>query len=125
MFNLEKTLEGFSIQTIGGYNARIICHNRKMEKNGINYPLVVFVQGKDNDNEQIISYTEDGEPMNGNLNYKLIMAPIKKEAWINLYKYHNGIMIGCQQPFHSYEEAFNSHVPNDDYIDTIKIEWNE
>ena len=114
-FDLKAAKAGKPVCTRGGKKARIICFDRKFYHDGYNYPIVAMVN--DNDNELVHAYTQDGlliGNMEGELD--LMMLPEKKEGWVNLYK-------SSAHP--TKEEAMKYRNKCNDYIDTIKISWEE
>lgn len=56
-----------------------------------------------------------------------MMFPQKKEGWVNVYKSYNvGKKIPCMASIYpTKEEAKKSSVVGFDYVDTVKIEWEE
>ena len=120
-FNLEEYLANPNrkIVTRDGINVRIICTDRLAE-----YPVVALLYFEENEGyslEQIVTYTRKGHfNMDFENSLDLFFAPEKKEGWINIYKDNCTIMY----IYHSKEDAFNNR-REDDYITTIKIEWEE
>lgn len=113
-FNLEEAKAGKPVYTRDGHKARIICFDRKLYHDGYNYPIVAMV--KDNDNELVYAYTQDGllvGNMEGGLD--LMMLAEKKEGWVNVYK---------DNLYNTESEAKKAHL-KEGYIDTIKISWKE
>lgn len=124
-FNLEEYLKNPSrkVVTGSGKNVRIICTDAKC---GAFHPIITLVE-EPNGNESIVTYTNEGhyyssEPSKVN---DLFFAPEKKEGWINIYhgnyrgRVPSHIIYSCE------EEANNAIVSGDNYITTIKIEWEE
>lgn len=115
-FNLQEYLANPSRQVVtrDGRKLRIICTDRK---NHNSYPIIALVES-DEDDEKIRSYTIDGKwSVNGvESRFDLFFAPEKKVGWMNLYKnlVHN-----------SEEVAKKIAAGDEDYITTIKIEWEE
>ena len=120
-FNLEEYLANPNrkIVTRDGINVRIICTDRLAE-----YPVVALLYFEENEGyslEQIVTYTRKGHfNMDFENSLDLFFASEKKEGWINIYKDNCTIM----NIYHSKEDAFNNR-QEDDYITTIKIEWEE
>lgn len=129
-FNLKEYLKDPSrkIVTRDGRSVRIICTDCRMKL----FPIVgLLCLDNDNDEEEIISYNEDGRYFMSSADSErdLFFAPEKKEGWINIYKYttltqHSSIVADRSYVYSSKQDAFYS---KDDkgYIDTIKIEWEE
>lgn len=121
-FSLEAAKQGKPVCTRDGRKARIICFDRKLYHDGYNYPIVAMVNDNDNDNEIVHAYTQDGllvGNMEGDLD--LMMLPEKKEGCINIYNGDNSYNTGSI--YSSKEEAEKQK--DIDYVDTIKIEWEE
>lgn len=122
-FDLEAAKAGKPVYTRDGRKVRIICFDAKCIK-----PIVALIQGSDN-SEQIEYYTENGVFSNGGTgkNRDLMMFPQKKEGWVNVYKSYNvGKKIPCMASIYpTKEEAKKSSVVGFDYVDTVKIEWEE
>ena len=125
-FSLEKYLANPSrkVVTRDGRRARIICTDMNYQ----NYPIVALVQISDkHPKEGINTYTE-----NGKLDFEhpyrddLFFAPENHEGWVNLYKWANkdcAYYIGSI--YNSKAEAENKRDTSDNYVATIKLEWEE
>ena len=113
-FNLDEYLKNPSrkVVTRDGRNARIICTDAKG-----NCPVVGLV---DYENYEVaLNVTKNGK-IDGVLD--LFFAPEKHEGWINVYKAGNTPHSDtCVWP--TEEEA--KKWANDDYVATVKIEWEE
>ena len=114
-FDIQKAREGKPVCTRDGRKARIICFDLKNEE----YPIVAAI-GNDS-SETLLCYTINGEIVRGN--YKsdkdLMMLPEKKEGWVNIYR---------SQIYNTLErakEAYKRTCNEDNYLQTIKIEWEE
>ena len=124
-FSLEKYLANPSrkVVTRDGLNARIICTDRK----DLDFPIIALIENISGGGETTIYYTKDGKfYINGSTDYDLFFAPEKHEGWANLYKlankdcaYYTGSI------FNSKAEAENKRLTSDNYVTTIKIEWEE
>ena len=110
-FSLEAAKAGKPICTRDRRKARIICFDLK---NG-NHPIVAAVECEEY--EVILYYTIKGE-ISENIKSEndLMMLPEKKEGWVNLYK---------SSAHSTKEEAMKYRNKCDDYIDTIKVSWEE
>lgn len=119
-FNLELAKAGYPVCTKTGKPARIICFDRKNEE----YPLIVLITCPGG-TEEPTPCTENGESMisHGDSN-NLMMASVKKEGWINLYKDNEGVYTGSVRIYPSKESAL-SDCNFRNYFDTIKIQWEE
>ena len=119
-FDLELAKKGHPVCTRAGLPAKIICFDRKAP-----YPVVVLVE-KDN-MEFVECYKENGQYNKGNKQspYDLMMALIRHEGWVNIYK-ENGEWKTSEYIFPTEQEARNDwpRSPKDP-IYTAKIEWEE
>lgn len=121
-FNLEEAKAGKPVCTRDGRRARIICWDMKG-----GYPIVALIEDKDW-GETISGYDKHGHIWCHNFTedmkrYDLMMAPEKKEGWINLYRTSTGVST-CGPVCRTKEHAFEGRIKAD-YITTIKIEWEE
>lgn len=121
-FNLKEHLANPSkkIVTREGKEARIVCTNRKANDKSIIVALVKDSKG----NEWATYYNKEGKLFSDeDYNIDLFFVSEKKEGYVNIYKniYKNN---SISQIYDSYEEAFNSRAI-DNYVTTIKIEWEE
>lgn len=124
-FNLEKYLKNPSrkVVTRDGRKARIICIDAKN-----NYPIVALVETQTNDEEHIFSFTKYGgwsivveETIND-----LFFATEKHEGWVNLLQDLNGNnYVGSPIIYKTKENAEKDGKECNNYISTVKIEWEE
>ena len=120
-FSVEKYLENPNrkVVTRDGRSVRIICTDAKGD-----YPVVALVEiynGAENvfrleENGHFYYDTEDSRD--------LFFAPVKKSAWINLYKM-NSIISPGPRAYDTKEEAESAVGDKSCCISTIKIEWEE
>ena len=104
--------------TRDGLNARIICTNKK----GVN-PIVALVTKDNSGTEFAYTYTENGKFFEGIITkFDLFFAPEKHEGWVNVYKAGN--TPHSDTCIWTTEEEAKKWV-NDDYVATVKIEWEE
>lgn len=115
LFDLNAAKVGKPVCTRDRRKARIICFDAKFPKTG---NIVTLVE-KENGEEVILYHYDDGHCSIGR-GYDLMMSTEKKEGWINIYK--GGLL--DTKSYSSKEEAV-SKASRVDYIDTIKIEWEE
>lgn len=122
-FDLKEYLENTErkVVTKNGYPVRIICTDRK----GLSTKPIVALITIPNGDEVIKSFWENGIETNGTeYENDLFFAPVKHEGWINLYRDHNGdynvsIINNTEQ------DAKEGADGDNDYITTIKIEWED
>lgn len=120
-FDFEAAKAGKPVCTRDGRKARIICFDTI---NKGNYPIIALLEDKGC--EAIFYYNKDGK-CNVGTEIDLMMLPEKKEGWVNVYKSYN---VGKKTPciasiYPTKEEAKKSSVVGLDYVDTVKIEWEE
>ena len=124
-FSLEKYLANPSrkVVTRDGRNARIVSTDRRYE----NYPIVALVQISDNYiNEEVYTYTKDGEfEAEQSTRHDLFFAPETHEGWINVYRYSDGGHAYAGAVYDSKEVAEKRKTIDENYVTTIKIEWEE
>ena len=118
-FDLEAAKAGKPVCTRDGRPARIICFDKKAGR-----PIVALVEGGDG-TEILECYHNDGECSHYETsNNDLMMLSEKKVGWINVYK---GGKMDADFIYPTKETAVeNIFQPmKDNYIDTIKVEWEE
>ena len=112
-FNLEQAKAGKPVQTRDGRKARIICFDMK----GGEFPIVALVQT--GGEEGVFHYTLEGNYYRTSTTQSdLVMVPVKKTGWINIYPFNCGEFI-----YNTKERAVQN--ANCNVVDTIKIEWEE
>lgn len=124
-FDLEAAKAGKPVCTRDGRKARIICFDR----NASSYNIVALIECKNfpNKEEEVKVYTNDGKYIRSEKNcYDLMMLPEKHEGWVNVYN-SLGVITFSHNPFDTKEEALTAEIesPHKDYVDTVKIEWEE
>ena len=122
-FSLEKYLANPSrkLVTGDGRKVKILCTNRKSP-----YPIVALVENHDSNNEDVYSYRENGLYSLFSLSEQnnLFFAPEKHEGWINVYRNSSGhVYTGAV--YDSKEDAEKRKESGENYVTTIKIEWEE
>ena len=114
-FDLQAAKAGKPVRTRDGRKVRIICFD---SKNDPRRPIVALVEH--NDNELLYEYTIEGKERFSHISTTgtsdLMMLPEKKEGWVNVYKHF---------AYRTKEEAQSNINPDNEFIDTIKIEWEE
>ena len=124
-FDLKEYLANPSrkVVTRNGRNVRIICTDKK----GFDYPIVALIENKLEGLEGALYYTKDGKYIaNESSDSDLFFAPEKHEGWVNLYKWTNkdcAYYIGSM--YNSKADAEKRKVIDENYVTTIKIEWEE
>ena len=123
-FKIEKYLAKPSrkLVTRDGRNARIVSTDRRYE----NYPIVALVQISDNYiNEEVYTYSKDGEfEVEQSTRHDLFFAPETHEGWINVYR-NNDSHTYAGAVYDSKEDAEKRKIIDENYVTTIKIEWEE
>ena len=122
-FSLEKYLANPSrkVVTRDGRNARIICTDMK----STTYP-VVALREDGSGYEQIFTFSKNGEyTVNESSRNDLFFAPETHEGWINVYRYSDGGHAYAGAVYDSKEDAEKRKIIDENYVTTIKIEWEE
>ena len=123
-FDLKEYLANPSrkLVTGDGRKVKILCTNRKSP-----YPIVALVENHDNDNENVYSYREDGLYSLFSLSEEnnLFFAPEKGEGYINVYRNRDSGHTYAGAVYDSQEDAKKRKAFDENYVTTIKIEWEE
>lgn len=118
-FNLEAAKAGKPVCTRGGRKARIVCFDANDER-----PIIALLEFECENGdyvEKIETYYKNGKVHeDSEWNNDLMMLPEKHEGWVNVYK--GGLL--DSKVYDTRKEAFDKASPND-YIATVKIEWEE
>lgn len=122
-FNLQEYLKNPSrkIVTRDWRTVRIICTDFQSDK-----PIIGLVKDKEENKERAYNFSEDGrqypteDVIESNLD--LFFVPIKKEGWVNIYQDNK---FKWNSIFDTKEEAEEIGKSLDNYITTIKIEWEQ
>ena len=122
-FNLQEYLKNPSrkIVTRDWRTVRIICTDFQSDK-----PIIGLVKDKEENKERAYNFSEDGKQyptedvVESNLD--LFFVPIKKEGWVNIYQDNE---LKCNSIFDTKEKAEEIGKSLDNYITTIKIEWEQ
>lgn len=130
-FDLEAAKAGKPVCTRDGRKARIICFDAK-RKDGKN--IMALIPSKEYPGfEDLVAYPNNGNYHGGHENDgDLMMLPEKKEGWVNIYNRNRPrtssencyIMTGVSV-FETKEGAISCIDKDKEYIDTVKIEWEE
>lgn len=123
-FNLDEYLANPTKKLItrGGQEVkRVLCTDIKGK-----YPIVVVIENRDGNTEQVISLTKDGKYFDCNSdNEDIFFAPEKHEGWVNVFEDTCGDRGVGSRIFNSKEDAEKGAKNFNGYITTIKIEWEE
>ena len=85
-----------------------------------NYPVKATIN-----NQLTSNFTASGlSQLDRETEYDLFFVPEKHEGWMNLYKDGKNYCPG-KLVYPTKEEAKHSAVLNEEYIETVKIEWEE
>ena len=125
-FSLEKYLANPSrkVVTRNGRNVRIVCTDRR----DLNFPIITLIERElgEGEGEVIYAHTKDGIYCNTcPTTYDLFFVPEKHEGWINVYRYSDGGHAYTGGVYDSKEDAEKRKVIDENYVTTIKIEWEE
>ena len=123
-FNLEKYLANPSrkVVTRNGRNVRIVCTDMKYKL----YPILALEEIPDDNSEYVYAFTKDGNYEIGDLSiHDLFFAPEKHEGWINVYRHSDGGHAYTGAVYDSKEDAEKRKESGENYVTTIKIEWEE
>lgn len=121
-FSLEEYLKNPNreVVTRDGRKVRIICTDRKGDT-----PIIALVHSADDGQEFGCAFYSDGKYfIDKDDEFDLFFAPVKHEGWMNLYKKNFGRVIG-DWVYNSEKEAKKTAAGDEDYITTIKVEWEE
>lgn len=125
-FSLEEYLENPNrkIVTRDGRDVRIICTDRESGDNGEIVALIKHNMNGVNE-ERILSYSQNGKVYdNYESSWDLFFAPTKKKGWMNIYTNRSVGLVGGTI-YNSEQKARDVGSGYTDYVDTIKIEWEE
>ena len=124
-FSLQEYLKNPSrkVVTRDGRSVRVICTDRRTT----NRPIIALVEICDNFNEDIFTYTKDGEfNVYYSSRYDLFFASEKKEGWINIFKVACADAYLKESRIYSSKEIAESEGRRlNNYLSTIKIEWED
>ena len=119
-FSLEKYLANPSrkLVTRDGCPVRILCTDKK----SYNEQIVGLIMG-DNGMEFISTWTQQGKQyVNTDTPNDLFFAPETHEGWINVYR-NNDSHTYAGAVYDSKEDAEKRKTIDENYVTTIKIEW--
>ena len=123
-FSLEKYLANPSrkVVTRDGRNIRIVC----TDKRDLNFPIIALIETIPGGEEVTYSYTKDGKYYTACSDIlDLFFAPETHEGWINVYRHSDGGHAYAGAVYDSKEDAEKRKTIDENYVTTIKIEWEE
>ena len=131
-FNLKSAKAGNPVCTRDGRKARIICFDRKGGEKYNGFSIIALIT-ENSDDELIGFFDEKGNASGSNSSCDLMMLPEKKEGWINIYdadttfRYVNGRVYKTKdEAVQEAEEGIvKKLIEKNEYVDTIKITWEE
>lgn len=122
-FSLEEYLKkpDRKVVTMDCRPVRIICTDSDADGG----PIVAIVTMA-NKKKQVLQYYENGKYFNSDSVSEddLFFAPNKIEGWMNLYNKDFGLVKGGEV-YNSEEAAKKIAAGDEDYITTIRVEWEE
>lgn len=126
-FNLKEYLENPNrkVVTRDGRPVRIICTDRK---SNISYdgPILALVDEIKEEREYCYAYSSDGKAYESESDIDLFFAPNNKEGWMNVFKFREATSVAAGGVIYESEQAAKkAKESNQNYITTIKIEWEE
>ena len=122
-FDLKEYLANPSrkVVTRDGCPVRILCTDKK----SYNEQIVGLIMG-DNGMEFISTWTQQGKSFfNSDTPNDLFFAPEKHEGWINVYRHSDGGHAYAGAVYDSKEDAEKRKIIDENYVTTIKIEWED
>jgi len=128
-FDLEAAKQGKPVCTRDGRKARIIC----FDMNSFNNHIIVALITEENGTESIYSYTSEGKWKETKTENDLMMLTEKKKGWINIYNADTTFYYVDGRVFETKDEAVKEakeevekeQREKNEYIDTIRVEWEE
>ena len=122
-FDLEKAKAGAPVCTRDGRPVRIICWDALNFVFDVKYPIIALI--KERGEEHPATYTIDGHTYSDKKDPDdLMMETTEKVGWINIYKNHCGYDTSASVHISEYlaKEAVDG---DENYVTTVKIEWEE
>ena len=121
-FDLEKAKAGAPVVQRCGRPARIIDFALKNE----DYPLAVVYTDADGD-EHVTEFSVEGNYYDAQSedHRDLLMAPVKKEGWMNIYSHDGGVFASMRGgPIFDTKELADQN-NTDNRIACMRVEWEE
>ena len=122
-FSLEKYLANPSrkVVTRDGRRARIIYTDAMGD-----YPIVALIESFEGTAERADSFTSQGSYYIGEIsNNDLFFDLEKHEGWINVYRNSDSGHTYTGAVYDSKEDAKKRKIIDENYVTTIKIEWED
>ena len=122
-FDLKEYLANPSrkVVTRDGCPVRILCTDKK----SYNEQIVGLIMGN-NGMEFISTWTQQGKSFfNSDTPNDLFFAPEKHEGWINVYRNIDTVHTYAGAIYDSKEDAEKRKIIDENYVTTIKVEWEE
>ena len=122
-FSLEEYLANPSrkVVTKDGHPVRILCTDME----SYNKKIVGLIMS-DTGMEHIFTWTQQGKQyVNTDTSNDLFFAPERHEGWINIYRDSDNGRVYTGRSYDSKEDAEKRKASDEDYVTTIKIEWEE
>ncbi len=116
-FDIELAKQGNPVCTRDGRAVRILCYDFISPENN---PIIVLVKINEKQ-EGAIFCGLDGKGPSCDLD--LMMAPVKKEGWVNVYNDGLNKRRSSMTIYSTKEEAYRGRVGG--CVGTVKIEWEE
>ena len=120
-FNIKEYNDNPSrkVVTRDGYLVQILCTNARRS-----HPIIALIKDQNIKEDYLCTYLPNGMMDCKEGNYDLFFAPEKREGFINLYKNICG-GISTDTTVFSTKEHAQASKKYENYLDTIKIEWEE
>ena len=118
-FNLKEYLKNplRKVITRDGRNVKILCTNFTKAQH-----IIAQIEG----NDYSTAFHKDGIFVNGfESNCDLFFAPEKHEGWVNVYRNSDSGHTYAGAVYDSQEDAKKRKAFDENYVTTIKIEWEE
>lgn len=123
-FNLKEYLENPNrkVVTRDGRSVRIICTDRKGE-----YPVVGLVMNVKGNKEGVWTFSKQGYFLVDRVDeFDLFFAPVPQKGWMNVFKFREATSVAAGGVIYESEQAARKAIENNqNYITTIKVEWEE
>lgn len=123
-FDLKLAKAGHPVCTRDGRKARIVCYDRQSRDN---MPILALVEDGMT-HEGVVDYDINGRccPKGTQVGLDLVMASVKHEGWVNIYRLDDGKISPGAYVNDSKEEAMKATIGREKrLIATVKIEWEE